>query len=131
MVDSEDDAVSTFKAKAPKSIEMTKLFINDDELTAGSFDDLEDVGSKESIVDLTNLVDSEDDSSDDESLSFESDEFIGKGLWITGQENVQKTSHNHTYVRFPKTPLGLSVDQVELCIKATEQLPKVHGDYCG
>jgi hypothetical protein len=54
---------------------------------------LKDVGSKESIVDLTNLVDSEDDSSDDESLSFESDEFIGKGLWIAGQENTQKASH--------------------------------------
>jgi hypothetical protein len=35
MVDSEDDVVSTFKAKAPKSIEMTKLFKSDDELTAG------------------------------------------------------------------------------------------------
>jgi hypothetical protein len=125
MVNSEDDVVSTFKTKAPKSIEMTKLFKSDDELTAGSFDDLEDVGSKESIVDLTNLVDSEDDSSDDESLSFESD----CGLLVKRMHRRHLT--NHAYVRFPKTPLGLSVDEVELCIKATEQLPKVHGDCCG
>jgi hypothetical protein len=159
MVDSENDDVSTFKTEAPKSIEMTKLFKCNDELTAGLFDDVEDVGSEESIVDLTNLVDSEDDSSDDESLSFESDwfedlgseesivdltnlvdseddlsddkslsfesdEFIDKGLWIAGQENPQMTSHNHSYIRFPKTPLGLSGVQVEMCINATEHYYK-------
>jgi hypothetical protein len=53
-------------------------------------------------------IDSEDDSSDDETLSFESKEFIGKGLWTADQENAQKTSHKHTYVRFPKRSLGLS-----------------------
>ena len=64
----------------------TKFFKFDYELTAGSFDDVEDVCDEESMVDLTNLVDSEDDLSDDESLSFEYDEFMDKDLWIAGQE---------------------------------------------
>ena len=86
------------------------------------------VDSNDSLSDLTGMVNSNDDFSDDESFSYENEEFMSKGLWIAGQETVQKTAPKSTYVRFPKTSLGLSGEQVKMCIEATEYWYKKYMD---
>ncbi|KAL3786346.1 hypothetical protein HJC23_000588 [Cyclotella cryptica] len=58
-----------------------------------------------------------EDSDGVESVSFESTEFMRKGMWIAGQENVKMTEANHLYVRYPVTTLGLNVQQVEMCLQ--------------
>ena len=86
------------------------------------------VDSNDSLSDLTGMVNSNDDFSDDESFSYENEEFMSKRLWIAGQETVQKTAPKSTYVRFPKKSLGLSGEQVKMCIEATEYWYKKYMD---
>jgi hypothetical protein len=70
------------------------------------------------LVSLESVEGSEDDGSNDDSVTYESIQFMSKGLWIAGQENVKMADSNHTYVRYPVTPLGLNKQQVEMCLKA-------------
>jgi hypothetical protein len=86
------------------------------------------VDCNDSLSEFTDMVNIDDDFSDDESLSYKNKEFISKGLWIAGRETVQKTAPKSTYVRFPKTPLGHSGEQVKMCIKATEYWYKKYMD---
>ena len=87
--------LSTSKATTLKASEKTKWLGLDNELTAQLFDDVEDDGDKHSTAELIDLIDSDDDLCDDESVSFSYDEFVTKDLWIDGQENACKTSPNH------------------------------------
>lgn len=93
---------------------------------------------------MVNLVDSEDDNSDDDSVSMQSVtsaliaaeepysflsaygrsltdtddtamEFMSKGLWIAGQETAEMADAKGTYRRYPPTLLGLNRQQVEMC----------------
>ena len=83
--------MSTFPAKTPKEIELIELLDSDDESVVELFDSKVNVSDCESIVDLTDLVDSEDGFSDDESHSFDAEEFMSKELSFAGQETTQMT----------------------------------------
>jgi hypothetical protein len=101
------------------------------------------------VIEVVNLVDSEDDNSDDDSVSMQSVtsaliaakepysflsaygrsltdtddtamEFMSKGLWIAGQENAEMADAKGTYRRYPPTLLGLNRQQVEMCSRDTQ-----------
>lgn len=83
--------MSTFPAKTPKEIELIELLDSDDESVVELFDSKVNVSDCGSIVDLTDLVNSEDGFSDDESHSFDAEEFMSKELSFAGQETTQMT----------------------------------------
>jgi hypothetical protein len=118
--------MSIHLANTVKEKEVIKLIDSDDESVANLLEVCGDAsivdltGLDDGLSDLTDIINSNDEFSDDESLSYENEEFMSKGLWIAGQETVQKTAPKSIYVRFPKTPLGHSGEQVKMCIKATE-----------
>ncbi len=96
------------------------------------------------IIEIIDLVDSEDDSCDDDSVSMQSVfskepcsfnlvdgrfsmetdetamEFMNTGLWIAGQEKFEMADAKGIYRRYPHTLLGLSTEQVEMCRRDTE-----------
>ena len=82
---------STFPAKTPKEIESIELLDSDDESVVEQFDSKMNVSDCESIVDLTDLVDSKNGFSDDESHSFDAEEFMSKGVSFAGLEITQMT----------------------------------------
>jgi hypothetical protein len=121
--------MSIHLANTIKEKEVIKLIDSDDESVANLLEVCGDasivdliglVDSNDGLSDMTDMVNSDDEFSDDKSLSYEKVECMSKGLWSAGKETAQKTSPTSTYVRFSKTPLGLSGKQVKMCIKATE-----------
>lgn len=70
---------------------MIELLDSDDESVVELFDSKVNVRDCESIVDLTDFVNSDDGFSDDESHSFDTEEFMSKELPFAGQETTQMT----------------------------------------